>query len=74
MKAKDLVQIFTNDYNPDDEIMALWWDSSYSERPAGTWAKAVKIFDEGGISEYDINEQIRDLLNECEGELANETN
>lgn len=67
MKAKDLVAIFTNDFNPDDEIMALWWDSSYSERPAGTWDRAVKIFDDGGVSYYDINEQISDLLTECEG-------
>lgn len=74
MKAKDLVQIFTNDYNPDDEIMALWWDSSYSERPVGTWARAVKIFDDGAISTYDIRQNIDDLLTECEGELSNETN
>lgn len=73
MKAKDLVTIFTNDYNPDDEIMALWWDSSYSERPAGTWDKAVKIFDDGGVSYYDINEQISDLLTECEG-ISDEVN
>ena len=74
MKVKDLIQMFTNDYNPDDELMVLWWDSSYSERPAGTWARAVKIFDDGGVSYYDINEQITELLSECERELTNEVN
>lgn len=73
MKAKELAAIFTNDFNPDDEIMALWWDSSYSERPAGTWARAVKIFDDGGVSYYDINEQITELLTECEG-VSDEVN
>ena len=74
MKAKDIIQIFTNDYNPDDEIMILWWDKSYSERYAGTWDKAVKVFDNGGISYYEVNEQISDLLTESEGELVNEIN
>lgn len=73
MKAKDLIQIFTNDYNPDDELMVLWWDSSYAETIAGTWARAAKVFDNGGISTFEIQQQIDDLLTESEG-ISDETN
>ena len=72
MKVKDLIQMLTIDFSEDEELMVMWWDSAYSERLAGTWERAVKIFDEGGISTFSIDEQISDLLTECEGEIRAE--
>lgn len=52
--------------------MVMWWDSAYSERLAGTWDKAVKVFDDGGISTFSIDEQISELLTECEAQVKAE--
>jgi hypothetical protein len=77
MKVKDLIQMLEIDFSPEEELMVMWWDSAYSERTAGTWEKAVKVFDDGGISTFAIDEQISELLTECEGlvnaELAIDT-
>jgi hypothetical protein len=72
MKVKDLIQMLTIDFSPDEELMVLWWDSAYSERLAGTWDKAVKVFDDGGISTFTMDEQISELLSECEAEVRAE--
>ena len=72
MKVKDLIQMLTIDFSPDEELMVMWWDSAYSERLAGTWERAVKIFDDGGISDYDVRQDINDLLSECEAEIRGE--
>ncbi len=72
MKVKDLIQMLTIDFSEDEELMVLWWDSAYSERLAGTWDKAVKIFDDGGISTFSMDEQISELLSECEAEIRGE--
>ncbi len=72
MKVKDLIQMLTIDFSPDEELMVLWWDSAYSERLAGTWDKAVKVFDDGGISTFHIDEQISELLTECEEQVRAE--
>jgi len=72
MKVKDLIQMLTIDFSPDEELMVMWWDSAYSERLAGTWDKAVKVFDDGGISTFTMDEQISELLSECEEEVRAE--
>ena len=72
MKVKDLIQMLTIDFSPDEELMVMWWDSAYSERLAGTWDKAVKVFDDGGISTFTMDEQISELLSECEAEVRAE--
>jgi hypothetical protein len=72
VKVKDLIQMLTIDFSEDEELMVLWWDSAYSERLAGTWDKAVKIFDDGGISTFSMDEQISELLSECEAEIRGE--
>jgi hypothetical protein len=72
MKVKDLIQMLTIDFSPDEELMVMWWDSAYSERLAGTWDKAVKVFDDGGISTFSIDEQISELLTECEAQVKAE--
>jgi hypothetical protein len=64
--------MLTIDFSEDEELMVLWWDSAYSERLAGTWDKAVKIFDDGGISTFSMDEQISELLSECEAEIRGE--
>jgi len=72
MKVKDLIQMLTIDFSEDEELMVMWWDSAYSERLAGTWERAVKIFDDGGISTFSMDEQISELLSECEAEVRAE--
>lgn len=69
MKVKDLMQMLEVDFSPEEELMVMWWDSAYSERTAGTWEKAVKVFDDGGISTFAIDEQISELLTECESAI-----
>ena len=72
MKVKDLIQMLTIDFTPDEELMVLWWDSAYSERLAGTWERAVKVFDDGGISTFTMDEQISELLSESEEQVRAE--
>jgi tRNA U54 and U55 pseudouridine synthase Pus10 len=72
MKVKDLIQMLTIDFSPDEELMVLWWDSAYSERLAGTWERAVKVFDDGGISTFTMDEQISELLSESEEQVRSE--
>jgi tRNA U54 and U55 pseudouridine synthase Pus10 len=72
MKVKDLIQMLTTDFTPDEELMVMWWDSAFREHTAGTWDMAVKIFDEVGVSTFSIDEQITDLLTECEEEIKAE--
>jgi tRNA U54 and U55 pseudouridine synthase Pus10 len=72
MKVKDLIQMLTIDFSPDEELMVLWWDSAYSERLAGTWERAVKVFDDGGISTFTMDEQISELLSESEEQVRAE--
>ena len=72
MKVKDLIQMLTIDFSPEEELMVLWWDSAYSERLAGTWERAVKVFDDGGISTFTMDEQISELLSESEEQVRAE--
>jgi tRNA U54 and U55 pseudouridine synthase Pus10 len=72
MKVKDLIQMLTIDFSPDEELMVMWWDSAYSERLAGTWERAVKVFDDGGISTFTMDEQISELLSESEEQVRAE--
>ena len=72
MKVKDLIQMLTIDFTPEEELMVLWWDSAYSERLAGTWERAVKVFDDGGISTFTMDEQISELLSESEEQVRAE--
>ena len=64
--------MLTIDFSPDEELMVLWWDSAYSERLAGTWERAVKVFDDGGISTFTMDEQISELLSESEEQVRAE--
>ena len=64
--------MLTIDFTPEEELMVLWWDSAYSERLAGTWERAVKVFDDGGISTFTMDEQISELLSESEEQVRAE--
>jgi hypothetical protein len=72
MKVKDLIQMLTIDFSPDEELMVMWWDSAFREHTAGTWKKAVEAFYDGAISTFSIDEQISELLTECEAQVKAE--
>ena len=72
MKVKDLIQMFNDSYDQDTELMVLWWDSSFRESIAGTWAKSVGAFDNGKFSTFEIDEQIFDFIAGNEREITAE--
>jgi len=72
MKVKDLIQMLTIDFSEDEELMVLWWDSSFRESVAGTWAKSVGAFDNGRFSTFEIDEQIFDFIAGNEREITAE--
>jgi len=69
MKVKDLIQMLTIDFSEDEELMVLWWDSSFRESLAGTWDKSVGAFDDGRFSTFEIDEQIFNFIAGNETEL-----
>ena len=35
MKVKDAVEMLTNNYPPDEEILIMWWDKDWVENATG---------------------------------------
>lgn len=49
MKVHEVISLLKVQHDMDDDIMAVWWGSSFREMPRGTWAKAVQVFDDYGV-------------------------
>jgi hypothetical protein len=72
MKVKDVIKNM-QDYNPDDEVVILWWTKDIFDDENNTisddvWAKVVKDVDDNHLdfSSQVISEEILDVLRENE--------
>lgn len=73
MKVRRIVELLYQTYNPEQEIMAVWWGSENFETTKGAWDKAVKTFD-GEYTPKDMQDYIQGLLIDAEAELEQEEN
>lgn len=74
MKVSRIVELLYQTYDPDQEIMAIWWGSEGFESKAGAWDKAVKLFDDTYYIPKDMTDFIRDLVTDAEAEVEQEEN
>lgn len=51
MKVREVIAMLNVQHDLDDDIMAVWWGSSFRELPQGTWSRAVQVFDDYGVPE-----------------------
>ena len=72
MKVKDVIKNMQN-YNPEDEVVILWWTKDIFDDENNTisddvWAKVVKDVDDNHLdfSSQVISEEILDVLRENE--------
>jgi hypothetical protein len=72
MKVKDVIKNMQN-YNPEDEVVILWWTKNIFDDENNTisddvWAKVVKDVDDNHLdfSSQVISEEILDVLRENE--------
>jgi hypothetical protein len=72
MKVKDVIKNMQN-YNPDDEVVILWWTKDIFDDEDNTisdeiWSKVVKDVDDNHLdfSSQVISEEILDVLRENE--------
>ena len=72
MKVKDVIKNM-QDYNPDDEVVILWWTKDIFDDEDNTisdeiWSKVVKDVDDNHLdfSSQVISEEILDVLRENE--------
>jgi hypothetical protein len=71
MKVRRLVELLYQTYDPEQEVIALWWGSEHFETKAGVWEKAVDIFD-GQNPPSEFRDYISDIINDAEFALEME--
>lgn len=71
MKVRRVVEMLYQTYDPEQEIMAVWWGSEAFETTAGAWVKAVETFD-GEYTPQDMQDYIKGLVLDAEAELEQE--
>jgi hypothetical protein len=71
MKVRRLVELLYQTYDPEQEVIALWWGSEHFETKAGVWEKAVDIFD-GQNPPLEFRDYISDIINDAEFALEME--
>ena len=68
MKVRRVVELLYQTYDPEQEIMAVWYGSEGFETKAGAWQRAVEMFDEKNTP-YEYTDYIRDLVGDAEAEI-----
>ena len=71
MKVRRIVELLYQTYDPEQEIMAMWWGSEFYETTAGAWDRAVEIFDRERRPQ-EINDYVRDLILDAEALIEQE--
>lgn len=74
MKVRRIVELLYQTYDPEQEIMAIWWGSEHYETTKGAWEKAVANFD-NEIPRYvprDMHDYLDSLITDAEAEVERE--
>lgn len=73
MTANELIRYIKEQYDGEQELMAVIYDSSIKEMPAGTWTRAVNMWDSyqtmWEVDEY-VDRLIADAMRAEQAELA----
>jgi hypothetical protein len=72
MKVRRIVELLYQTYDPEQEIMAVWWGSEGFETKAGAWAKAVEIFDAEQYIPSDYKDYLTSIVCDAEAEVEQE--
>jgi hypothetical protein len=72
MKVRRIVELLYQTYDPEQEIMAVWWGSEGFETKAGAWAKAVEIFDAERYIPSDYKDYLTSIVCDAEAEVERE--
>jgi len=68
MTVRRVVELLYQTYDPEQEIMALWYGSENFEMKAGVWEKACEFFDQQNYP-YELADHIRGLISDAEAEI-----
>lgn len=74
MKVRRIVELLYQTYDPEQEIMAIWWGSEHYETTKGAWEKAVANFD-NEVPRYvprDMHDYLDSLITDAEAEVERE--
>lgn len=74
MKVRRIVELLYQTYDPEQEIMAIWWGSERYETTKGAWEKAVANFD-NEVPQYiprDMHDYLDSLITDAEAEVERE--
>lgn len=72
MKVKDVIQLLSTKYDPEQELMIRWWGSEAFEMEAGAWTKAVRIFDAERYTPSDYKDYICAIITDAEAIVEDE--
>jgi hypothetical protein len=72
MKVRRVVELLYQTYDPEQEIMAVWWGSESFETKAGAWNIAVKLFDDCQYMPKDMSDFVSDLVVDAEAQIERE--
>lgn len=73
MKVRRLVEMLYQTYDPEQEVMAVWWGSESFETTKGVWELACKMFD-GEYVPKDMQDYIAGIVCDAEAEIEEEEN
>ena len=71
MKVKELIRIFSEHYEAEDDVLVFWWDKDVvSERlddgsdidPADVWSEVVKTLEENPHLDEYISDEVSSTL------------
>ena len=68
MKVRRLVELLYQTYDPDQEVMALWFGSEHFETKAGVWEKACEMFDQQNYP-YELNDHVQGIIQDAQAEV-----
>lgn len=68
MKVRRVVEMLYQTYDPDQEIMALWFGSEHFETKAGVWDMACRMFDEQNYP-YELNDHVQGIIQDAQAEV-----
>lgn len=64
MTANEVIRYIKEKYDGDQELMAVIYDSSIKEMPAGTWSRAVDMWDSYQTM-WEVDEYVERLIKEA---------
>lgn len=68
MKVRRVVEMLYQTYDPEQEIMGIWFGSEGFETKAGVWEKACEFFDQQNYP-YELVDHIKGIISDAEAEI-----